>query len=161
MAEINFSPKTKSNKNYLHKTIRVDLTPMVDLGFLLITFFILTTTLQEKRVMRLVMPKDSEIKTPVKESSTLTFILMRNDSIGYYDGLAKDIRFANFSFMRNIIQQKQISLNNNQIEINELTLIIKPGNQSTYKNFIDAMDEVYINNCKHYFVVDPERKEGF
>jgi biopolymer transport protein ExbD len=132
---------------------------MVDLGFLLITFFILTTTMQQPTEMKLILPKDSPITTNVAESKTLTFILNKHDSISYYDGFAKEIKQANFSAMRNIIQQKQINLVNNHIDKNELVLIIKPTKESTYKNFIDAMDEVYINDCRHYFVAEPGKNE--
>jgi hypothetical protein len=45
------------------------------------------------------------------------------------------------------------------IDKNKLTLIIKPTSESTYKNFIDALDEVTINDCKHYFVAEPEKNE--
>ena len=155
MAEINTSTKNK-DKKYLHKHIRIDLTPMVDLGFLLITFFILTTTMQANTSMRLIMPKDSTDSTEVPRSKTLTFILERHDSIGYYDGLAKEIKHAGFGEMRKMIQQKQISLTNNHINKNELILIIKPTKESSYKNFIDALDEIHINDCKHYFVADQE-----
>jgi biopolymer transport protein ExbD len=158
MAEINTAIKT-SNKKYLHKNIRVDLTPMVDLGFLLITFFILTTTMQQQSVMKLIMPKDSTDSSKVPGSKTLTFILNRNDSIGYYDGQAKQIQHTNFGAMRNIIQQKQNSLTNKHINKNDLIVIIKPTAESTYKNFVDAMDEIYINDCKHYFVAEPEKNE--
>ena|ERR1035437_2243027 len=158
MAEINTSAK-KRGKKYLHKSIRVDLTPIVDLGFLLITFFILTTTLQAHTAMRLIMPKDSTDSTEVSELTTLTFVLTRNDSIGYYDGQAKEIKYEGFGAMRSIIQQKQISLTNNHIDKSKLTLIIKPTSESTYKNFIDALDEVTINDCKHYFVAEPEKNE--
>ena len=153
MAEINTSVKN-SNKKYLHKNIRVDLTPMVDLGFLLITFFIVTTTMQSHTVMKLVVPKDSEKTTDVAQSKTLIFILERNDSIGYYDGHAKNIKYAGFGTMRNIIRQKQISLGNKK---DSMIIIIKPTKGSSYKNFVDAMDEIYINGCKHYFVADPDR----
>jgi biopolymer transport protein ExbD len=155
MAEIITSSKN-TGKKYAHKTIRVDLTPMVDLGFLLITFFILTTTMQSHTVMKLIVPKDSEITTDVAQSKTITFILERNDSIGFYDGFAKNIQHTGFSAMRNIIQQKQISLGNKK---DSMIIIIKPTKTSSYKNFVDAMDEIYISNCKHYFVADPEKDE--
>ncbi|MDB5223229.1 MAG: outer rane transport energization protein ExbD [Chitinophagaceae bacterium] len=158
MAEINTSTKNK-DKKYLHKSIRVDLTPMVDLGFLLITFFILTTTMQANTALKLILPKDSPDSTKVSGLKTLTFILTRNDSIGYYDGLAKEISYINFGAMRRIIQQKQVSLTNNHINKNELILIIKPTTESSYKNFIDALDEIYINDCKHYFVAEPGENE--
>ncbi len=61
--------------------------------------------------------------------------------------------------MRNIIQQKQISLVKNHIDKKKLILIIKPAKQSSYKNFVDAMDEIYINDCKHYFVSEPGQHE--
>ena len=155
MAEINTSIKNKGKK-YPHKHIRVDLTPMVDLGFLLITFFILTTTMQSHTVMKLIVPKDSDITTPVAQTKTLTFILERNDSIGYYDGFAKNIKFASFSAMRSLIQQKQISLDKKK---NDMIIIIKPTKESSYENFVDAMDEIYINDCKHYFIVEPDKNE--
>ena len=107
MAELNTSTKN-IGKKYLHKHIKVDLTPMVDLGFLLITFFILTTTMQEETAMKLIMPKDSPDSTEVAKSTTITFILEKHDSIGYYDGLAKEIHYSGFGTMRSIIQQKQM-----------------------------------------------------
>ena len=158
MAEINTSSISKGKK-YLHKNIRVDLTPMVDLGFLLITFFILTTTLQAHTAMRLIMPKDSHDSTEVAVSKTLTFILEGHDSIGYYDVLAKEINYAGFGAMRNIIQQKQASLTNHHINKNEMIVIIKPTKESAYENFVNAMDEIYINDCKHYFVAEPGKNE--
>ena len=154
MAEINTSKN--SGKKYAHKLIRVDLTPMVDLGFLLITFFILTTTMQSHTVMKLIVPKDSERTTDVAQSRTITFILERNDSIGYYDGFAKDLKHAGFAEMRRLIWQKQISLGSKK---DSMIIIIKPTKESSYKNFVDAMDEILISNCKTYFVAEPEKNE--
>ena len=59
--------------------------------------------------------------------------------------------------MRNIIQQKQISLVKNHINKDELIVIIKPTSESSYKNFVDALDEISINDCKHYFFAEPEK----
>ena len=154
MAEMITNSKRKGKK-YMPKNIRVDLTPMVDLGFLLITFFILTTSLDEKKEMKLLLPKDSKDSTILQKSTTLTFVLKGNDSIGYYEGIFTEVQHAKFGAMRKVIQQKQISLSNQNINPDKLTIIIKPTAESTYQNFIDALDEVTINDCKHYFVAEP------
>lgn len=75
---------------------RVDMTPMVDLGFLLITFFIYTTTLSTPNTTKLVMPKEDNDKTKqmeVSKSGLLTILLGKsdpnnraNDQIYYYEG---------------------------------------------------------------------------
>lgn len=155
MAEINTSSKTKGKKQ-LHKLIRVDLTPMVDLGFLLITFFILTTTMQSHTVMKLIEPKESDITFDIPESKTITFILKQNDSIGYYEGFSKNILHTSFAAIRHLIQQKQKKMGR---KMNDMIIVIKPTKESSYKNFVDAMDEIYISNCRYYFVTDPEKNE--
>jgi biopolymer transport protein ExbD len=68
---------------------RVDMTPMVDLGFLLITFFIFTATMSSPTTMDLNMPKESDKKedeTKVKQSGALTIMLGKDDQIYYYEG---------------------------------------------------------------------------
>src|SRR5437763_16388316 len=66
---------------------RVDLTPMVDLGFLLITFFIFTTTLNEQKAMKLNLPKDAPgTYMPVPERKTLSLLLCKDNKVKYYAG---------------------------------------------------------------------------
>ena len=65
---------------------RVDFTPMVDLGFLLITFFMLTTSMNKPQVMDINMPvKEPNVETtPVPASQTITVILAKDDKVVYY-----------------------------------------------------------------------------
>ena len=69
---------------------KVDMTPMVDLGFLLITFFIFTTTMAQPTAMNLFMPKDvdkPEDQNKVKESGAFTILLGKQDIVYFYEGL--------------------------------------------------------------------------
>jgi biopolymer transport protein ExbD len=158
MAQIELDQNRKSKKSFTKRILKVDLTPMVDLGFLLITFFILTTTLSEPTIARLIMPKNSKVNTPVKESSVLTLMLARNDSIDYYEGdLPKSgiISHCSFRDLRSLIQQKQNKVSKVLGDRKETVIVIYPGNQSTYKNFVDVLDEIEINDVSHYFVMNP------
>src|SRR5262249_31264869 len=92
---------------------RVDMTPMVDLGFLLITFFIFTATLSSPTTMNLNMPKDTkkEDETKVKQSGALTILLGKDNEVFYYEGeLAPDASnflTSDFVKIRDIIIKKK------------------------------------------------------
>jgi len=141
---------------------RVDLTPMVDLGFLLITFFIFTTTMSQPTTMPLYLPKDTqtpEEQNKVKASGALTLLLAKNDKVFYYEGeLAPDasnFKSANFSDVREIVLTKKKST-----DPKEFVVVIKPNKESTYKNTVDALDEMTINDVKRYALVDISEVEN-
>jgi biopolymer transport protein ExbD len=135
---------------------RVDLTPMVDLGFLLITFFIFTTTMSEPTAMRLFLPKDTEKpeeQNKVKASGALSIMLAKNNQIFYYEGElspnGENFKSTNFKEIRDIIINKKRST-----DPKDFMVVIKPGPESTYKNTVDILDEMTINEVKRYAMVD-------
>lgn len=134
---------------------RVDLTPMVDLGFLLITFFIFTTTMSQPTAMRLNLPKDTDEKdqNKVKASGALTLLLAKDDNIFYYEGEllpdASNFKSTGFKEIRDIILTKKKST-----DPEDFVVVIKPNKESTYKNTVDILDEMTINGVKRYALVD-------
>lgn len=135
---------------------RVDLTPMVDLGFLLITFFIFTTTMSQPTALRLFLPQDTEKpeeQNKAKASGALTILLAKNNNIFYYEGeLAPDasnFKSTGFKEIRDIIINKKRS-----VKPEDFVVVIKPNKESSYKNVVDILDEMAINVVKRYALVD-------
>jgi biopolymer transport protein ExbD len=131
---------------------RVDLTPMVDLGFLLITFFIFTTTMSQPTAMRLYLPKDvkDDEKNKVKNSAVLTLMLGKNDVIYYYEGdSAAGLKPTDFKKVRDVIIDKKRRTNPS-----DFVVILKPSVDATYKNTVNILDEMTIDQVKRYAMVD-------
>jgi biopolymer transport protein ExbD len=141
---------------------RVDLTPMVDLGFLLITFFIFTTTMSQPTAMKLNLPKDTdkpEEQNKLKESGALTLLLGKNHAVYYYEGqldpTASNFQTTTMKKIRDEIIRKKRST-----PPEDFMVVIKPGEESTYKDVVDALDEMTINDIKRYALVDISEVEG-
>jgi biopolymer transport protein ExbD len=175
MAEMQVADKGgKGGKKRAKKmSTRVDLTPMVDLGFLLITFFMLTTTLAKPQIMALVMP-EKDIKKddiePVKESKVLTLLLGADDKVYWYEGIT-DAKLDSTDYsaegMRKVILDKmekvkqQFGLEDYEdFKTKEprkgsfVNVIIKPMAESRYKNLVDALDEMAICKVRYYVILD-------
>lgn len=140
---------------------RVDLTPMVDLGFLLITFFIFTTTMSQPTAMKLILPDNKakpEEQNKAKESGALTILLGKDNNVFYYEGILQpdgsNFKSSNFKDIRDeIIHKKQTT------DTADLVVVIKPNDESTYKNVVDILDEMSINVIKRYALVDISPEE--
>ena len=174
MAEINL-PAASGNKPGVRRSkkhsTRVDLTPMVDLGFLLITFFIFTTSMSTPKSMKLIMPNDTGDVNPtnVGESAALTMIPLKDNKIFYYHGeLSEALKtntfgITNYSIsegLGQIVRSKQAALDKKQPGgRKELVLMIKPTSESNYQNLVNVLDEVLINDVKHYAVMDLTAEE--
>jgi len=164
MAEINTA--SSGQKAGVRKgkrlSTRVDLTPMVDLGFLLITFFIFTTAISRPVAMKVYMPADGPVtKTPA--TGALTVVPIENDVIFFYHGdlreALKNKLYGTTGFdvkngIGQIIRNKQLALVRSGKQKNDLVLIIKPTGNSTFRNSVDILDEALINNIKRYAIIE-------
>lgn len=142
-------PGVKKSKKL---STRVDLTPMVDLGFLLITFFIFTTTMSQPTAMRLNLPKDSDEKdqNKLKESAALTIMPAKQNHVYYYEGLdPSKIQTATVKTIRDEILDKK-----RRTDPKDFMVIIKPTKDATYKNAVDMLDEMKIDDLHRYAFVD-------
>jgi biopolymer transport protein ExbD len=94
MADVQVEEKSKGGKKKPKKgEARVDMTPMVDLMSLLITFFMLTAAFSKPKVMEIILPekikKDEKVEPPkIAESRTLNIILGPDDKVFWYPGKA-------------------------------------------------------------------------
>jgi biopolymer transport protein ExbD len=148
-------------KKPVKKNTRVDLTPMVDLGFLLITFFVFTTTMSTPTAMKLNLPKDTDKpdeQNKAKESGALTLLLGKDRTVYYYEGIlatdGSNFKSTNFSGLRQIVIDKWKST-----KADDLVIVIKPDNDSQMRDVVDALDEMTINGVKRYAMVDISEPE--
>lgn len=144
--------KVRSKKG----STRVDMTPMVDLGFLLITFFILASTLSKPSSMTLNVPdKTEKVETePIKASKVMTIFLGKENQIHYIFGKAanEDPKLETVQFGPQI--RDAVQANKRKIGEKDFVVVIKPTKESTYKNLVDMLDEMAITKTKRYALVD-------
>ena len=154
---------------------KVDLTAMVDQAFLLITFFMLTTSLSKPKSMSLGLPdKDEEVKTEVKvdENRTMTILIGGDNKLKWYMGLfatpiagPKDITYGKDGLRKELLARKKQVLDYSTglgKPKNGIIVIIKPSKKSNYKNLVDILDEMAISGVETYAIVNdfsPEEKK--
>jgi biopolymer transport protein ExbD len=145
------------------KSTKIDMTAMVDVAFLLLTFFILTTTLATPKAMELNKPPKSddpeENQKDVAESKVLTFILGADDKVHYYYGITEPtVKTTDFSAtgMRKIVTDhmnknpNRCNLVDNAPGCWDPIVVIKPNKSCKYKNMVDALDEMRISKVPKY-----------
>lgn len=155
---------------------KVDLTAMVDLAFLLITFFMLTTTLSKPQSMSLGLPDKEDKPDPknqvkVDENRTMTVLLGDNDKLVRYVGLLatpvsggtpKDFTYGKDGIRKELLSRKKLVLEYTGNKDKGMIVIIKPSKKSTYRNLVDILDEMAIADVPTYAIVNeytPEEKK--
>lgn len=178
--------------------VRVDFTPMVDMNMLLITFFMLCTTLSKPQTMEISMPSNDknitdEQRSKVKASQAITLLLAGEDKLYYYEG---EPNYEDFNTLKETTYKadglRAMLLRRNRAavqKVNELkkqkddlkitedqykeqlseiksgddtpTVIIKAEGEASYKNLIDALDEMQICNIGKYVIADMAEGDEF
>jgi len=151
--------KPKGKKASTH----IDMTPMVDLAFLLLTFFMLTTSFSKPKVMPIVLPEKQDKDTKdlkINEKNVMNLLLQKDGKISYFLGVLGqpdvEIHTTNYSpkGLREVVRtemEKNIQMNGGK---NKLFILIKPAKGSTYGNVVDVFDEMNILNAQLYALVD-------
>lgn len=159
MAEISCSaPTGRGHKPRVKKNaFRLDMTPMVDLAFLLLTFFMLTSTFAKPSVMELTMPAKPDKNTIGPDwpaSRVMTLILGKDSRVHYFFGLndpdaRPTLRTTNFSAegLRHVLLQRQR-------QQPEPFVLIKAGPDAKYRDLVDVLDEMNITDQGKYALVD-------
>jgi biopolymer transport protein ExbD len=164
MAELNSSPEKTGGKPARKKlNPRIDLTAMVDLAFLLITFFMLTTSLQKPKIFNVIMPDKSDDRIILPESRTLTICIGKNNEALSYLGLPDkpltDPRISNCASkeIREAILdiEKRVEATTGK----SLLVIIKPSDHSVYADMVNVLDELNIAGDPTYAITDIQPKD--
>jgi biopolymer transport protein ExbD len=167
MAEMNLpNGKTHSKSGLRAKRLstKVDLTAMVDLGFLLITFFMLATTFTKPKAMEVNMPDNSDRKgmNPIKTSKSLSILLGEGDKIyTYVDAENPQVDSTDFSpaGIRALLFKRQAEVAAKWGDKNELVVLIKSMPKARYKNLVDILDEMSITQTKRYAIVKTDEND--
>lgn len=151
MADLQTSSAARGGKPRARKhAFHLDMTPMVDLAFLLLTFFMLTTTFAKPTVMELVMPvKDAASQNSVSERKALTLILGENSQVHYFFGLnaagsRPNVHTTNLGPAGLRRQRQQPAP----------VVLIKTGPGAKYHDLVDALDEMTITGQAKYALTD-------
>lgn len=148
--------KKKKGKKKRRLGVRMDMTPMVDVAFLLLTFFMLTTTMSRPQTMEINLPPDNKAKVEIAESNLMTIMVDDKGAIFYGTGnLAKTppekIAFNN---LRATLKEK------NQANPKLVTLIKidRKGKYDTMVNIMDELNEASVTRFSLAPLTDDDKK---
>lgn len=138
--------QTKRKRN----TTRLDMTPMVDLGFLLVTFFMLSSNYAKPHAMKLLMPNTQTTQTmPVSDAGALTFYLAKDAQVYYTLGLSTKLHQIESSQQ----QMQQLLARQKQKSGERLFVLVKATSQAKYRLLVDVLDELKIADINQFAIV--------
>ena len=134
------------------QSTKTDMTPMVDLAFLLLTFFLLTTTFNKPKTMEVNMPDkvdDETQQTRINEKDILNLVLAEDNKIYWWVGLEPPVSETNYSKdgVRKVVLEHTRANP-------KMMVLIKPKDKSRYENMVNILDEMDITDTKRYAIVE-------
>lgn len=141
----------EGEKKEERRNVAVDMNPMVDLAFLLLTFFMLATTFNRPRAMELLVPakpkqEEVEKEMPVKESKTLSLVL-RRDEVVWYQGIT-DPQTETTDYTDGL----EALLERKNAEVDKMVVLIKPLDSSQYEDLIAVLDALNFSGVERYAI---------
>lgn len=157
MAEVITKEKSGGKQN--KKPIKIDMTPMVDLNFLLLMFFMFTSSFTKPNVMDLGLPaKGTDVPIgQIGDQNQITFIIGEKNRIFYHQSNEKDLTEVGLKETDyNGLNVSKIISNAYEKAPNKenFTIIVKPTDDANYKNFVDMMDNISISKKERYGISD-------
>ena len=165
MAEVQVQDKSEKGGKVRSKkqSTRVDMTPMVDLNFLMLMFFMFTTTFSKPNVMDLGLPAKPKKNAPPPQrteidlTNSISLIIGKDNRIFYHqtdqaglnENTLQETTYDKEGITKVIEQAKRRAK-----DVKKFTVIIKPTDDAVYKNFVDILDQMTITNSQQYGVTD-------
>jgi biopolymer transport protein ExbD len=139
--------------------VEMDMNPMVDMAFLLLTFFMLATTFSMPQAMEILMPpkpkaEQVEQEQPIKESKALTLLLGNDDRVYWYRGISEpELHVTDYGPEGLLRLLRELNA-----EVSGLVVLLKPMDDSRYENLVDALDDLAVSQSERYALVRPSAR---
>jgi biopolymer transport protein ExbD len=132
----------KKRKKGRRLGIRIDMTPLVDVAFLLLTFFMLTTSMSRPQTMEINLPPDAEAKVEIAESNLLTLRVDESGAIYWAVGIESPARIP-FADLRTFLRDRSAANP-------KLVTLVKVDRKSKYETMVNIMDELNLANITRF-----------
>jgi len=133
VAERQRKTKGKKKKKGRRLGVRIDMTPLVDVAFLLLTFFMLTTSMSRPQTMEINLPPDKDVKVDVAESNLLTLRINKEGAIYWSAGIGSP-KLLPPGTLRTFLKEQATNP--------KVVALIKIDREGKYINLVDIIDEL-------------------
>jgi len=136
--------KGKKKKKIRRLGIRIDMTPLVDIAFLLLTFFMLTTSMSRPQTMEINLPPDDKVKVEIAESNLMTLRINAKAEIFWNVGIEKPQRIEQANLRAFLKERSQTNP--------KLVVLLKFDREGKYSSMVDLVDELNLASISRFSI---------